>query len=379
LVHSLERIDLGPTAPGTTRTLRLHRFGAAGGRPKAFIQASLHAGETPAMLAAHHLLRLLLQAEVEGRITGEIVLLPYANPVGLSQHFMGEIAGRYDMAGSGNFNRAWPDLAAPLLGMIGERLTDDAAGNVALIRGEMRALVEALRPVKEVDRLRKALAFEACDADVVLDLHCDDESLLHLFLVPQSWPDGADLAAELGAHAVLLAEDSGGGSFDEAFSGPWLRLAAAFPDRPIPLPCFSTTVELRGFPDVNDALAEADAAALFRFLQRRGLIAGDPGPLPPLACDATRLDACDTMKAPAAGIVSYRAGLGRTVRKGEVVADLIDPAADDPEAGRSTLVAGTDGLVLSRRTHKYVFPGSSVAKIVGREPLPYRTGLLLED
>ena len=43
------------------------------------------------------------------------------------------------------------------------------------------------------------------------------------------------------------------------------------------------------------------------------------------------------------------------------------------------LVAGTDGLVLSRTLRKYVARGEAVAKIVGTAPLPQRRGYLLED
>jgi len=184
----------------------------------------------------------------------------------------------------------------------------------------------------------------------------------------------ADIAAELGCRAVLLAEVSGGGSFDEAFAVPFTRLAERFPEHPIPAACLSGTVEFRGQRDVSDALAEADAGALFRSLQRHGLIGGDPGPLPEPLCEATRLDACEFLKAPAPGILSYAVELGERVAAGDVVAWLIDPAAEDPNQGRRAIRAGTDGLVLSRRDRLYVLPGATLAKIVGTETLPERRG-----
>src|SRR3546814_2653658 len=70
----------------------------------------------------------------------------------------------------------------------------------------------AQQPGSELHSLRLALASLAADADVVLDLHCDDQALMHLFLIPAHWPAAADLAADLGCRAVLLAEDSGGRS-----------------------------------------------------------------------------------------------------------------------------------------------------------------------
>ena len=55
---------------------------------------------------------------------------------------------------------------------------------------------------------------------------------------------------------------------------------------------------------------------------------------------------------------------------------------DGPEAflARAPLQAGTDGLVLSRASAKYVVAGATVAKIVGKDILPARAGgYLLED
>lgn len=203
---------------------------------------------------------------------------------------------------------------------------------------------------------------------------------MHLFILPALWPAAADLAAELGCRAVMTSNPAGGDPFDEAFSSVWTRLAARFPDHPIPQGCFSATVELRGQADVFDELAEVDAAALFRVLQRRGCLAGDPGALPEPLCEVTRLDATDSVKSPAAGVLSYKVALGDQVKEGQVIAELINPSADDPAKGRQAIVSRASGLVLSRRLFKYVMPGATVAKIVGNQPLAHREGgYLLEN
>lgn len=375
-----DRLTLPGQTPGSEQRLTVHRFGRPGARPKAYLQASLHADETPAMLVQHHLLQLLDAADRAGGIAGEIVIVPYANPIGLAQFVEGYHLGRHDLGGAGNFNRNWPDLVAPVAEQVADDLTGDAKANVALIRTAMAAALRAREPATPLESLRLLLMQEAIDADLVLDLHCDDEALMHLFTIPAQWPAAADLAAELGCRAVLLADPSGGDPFDEAFSAPWVRLAARFPEQPIPPACLSATVELRGRADVSDELAGADAAALFRILQRRGLVAGDPGPLPAPLAEATRLDAVDTLKAPAAGVLAYAVALGDEVAEGQSVAELIDPAAEDPAEARRRIVSGTGGLVLSRRSYKYVLPGMTVAKVVGTRSLPHRTGgYLLED
>ena len=364
---------------GTERRLTVHRYGMRGARPKAYFQGALHADEVPGLMVQHHLARLLNEAAAAGGILGEIVLVPYANPIGLAQFVNGDHMGRYDMKGGGNFNRNWPDLLEPLTERIDGKLSREPEANVSLIRGILNELLASRQPEGELAALRHILLREAIDADLVFDLHCDDESLLYLYTLPAFWPEASDLAAELGCAAVLLADPSGGNPFDETFSSLWTRLAERFPEHPVPLACFSTTLELRGQADVSDALGARDAAALFRILQRRGLLAGDPGPLPALTAQVADFTAVDNIKAPATGIVSYKVEPGARVREGEVIAELIDPGADTCEAARHVVASRTEGLLLTRLLHKYVMAGSSIAKVVGSKPLPHRTGYLMED
>jgi predicted deacylase len=297
----------------------------------------------------------------------------------MSQVMNGVQMGRYELAGGGNFNRNWPDLFDGLAEQVGGQLTADPVRNVTIVRAAIMAGLQARTAGSEISSLRLALARLAADADIVLDCHCDSEALLHLFLIPAHWPAAADLSAEIGSRATLLSDDSGGRAFDETFSTPWTRLAHAFPDKPVPAACLSATVEYRGSAEVGDEWAEPDAKALFRFLQRRGLLAGDPGPLPAAQCEATRLDACDVVRSSAAGIVSYKQRVGARVAAGAVIAEIVDPTADDARTGRTPVYTAADGLVLSRRTDKFVRPGDSLAKVVGSKPLPHRKGLLLED
>ncbi len=380
MTRRIERHRLHASTPGTTREVMVRHYGAAGARPKAYLQAALHADEIPAHLTVHHLARLLDEADGRGEIVGEIVLVPYANPIGLGQFVENHHHGRREISGGGNFNRNWPNLFEMLGDELDGKLTDSPAENVQIIRAAITAALEAETPDSELHSLRLILARLAADADLVFDLHCDDQALMHLFLIPDHWPLAHDIAAELGCRAVLLAEDSGGGSFDETFSTPWTYLAAKYPKHPIPAACLAGTVELRGQSDVEDDLAEADATALFRALQRHGVVAGNPGPLPEPQCEATRLDACEILRAPVPGVVAYAVALGAQVRAGDVVAWIVDPAAEDPSQAREAVRAGTDGLILSRRDRRYVLPGMSLAKVVGTKTLPARAGgFLLED
>jgi predicted deacylase len=372
IMHT-SRHDLPPPAPGTARHLLVHRFGQANARPKAYLQAGLHADELPGVLVLRHFAGLLEAAEAEGRVRGEVVLVPLANPIGMAQSIVQAHLGRYDLFRMTNFNRDWPDLASGAAERVRDRLTDDAAANVALIRGALRELAAELPEVGENAALRKHLFKLAVDADLVLDLHCDQEAAMHLYLGTPLWPESVDLAAEIGAEAVLLAEASGGNPFDEAFSAPWWQLARTFPERPIPNACLAATLEHRGLRDVEDQLARQDAAALLRFLTRRGVLAGDPGPLPARRCEATPLAGAAMVEAPASGLVLFDVAPGDEVASGQRLARIVDPLAPVEVEVRSP----TTGRVFARSLRGLARAGEVVVKVAGPEPLAGRGGKLL--
>jgi len=379
--RQVERIPLPAMSLGTGRELAVHRYGRAGARPKAYLQAALHADELPGGLVLHHLIRRLDEAAAAGSIRGEIVLVPVANPIGLGQVVGGRHAGRLELDGGENFNRYYPDLAAAILPAIESRLGADAAANVTAIRGAMLDALAARKPVGELAALRTLLLRLAVDADIALDLHCDLHALLHVYTGSHLWPQAADLVAQLGARACLLAAESGGEPFDEALSTPWWRLAERFgPAKPVPRDaCLSATVELRGMADIDDATAAADASALFDFLVRRKLIAGVAAPLPATCCVATPLAGVDIVRASAPGIVAYAVALGATVKAGDLIAEIVDPAAADPARARTPLHTRADGIVFTRALEKLARPGHTVAKVAGGTPLPGRVGKLLDD
>lgn len=371
MTHEVIRIPLMAMSPGTERSLLVHRFGAPGARPKAYLQAGIHADEIPGLLVLQHLLGQLMAADAAGDIPGEIIVVPFANPIGLGQRFRGDLLGRYEFRAGGNFNRGFPAFDQAIGDRVEGKLGPDAQSNIALIRAAFMAEVEAYPAHNELLQWRREIMRLAGDADFVFDLHCDSEAILHLYLGTQSWPDAADFSAQMGSLVTLLSDDSGGGSFDESFSRPWWVLGKRFGDEfPIPPACLSATIELRGTADVGDEFAAADADNLYRFFQRRGVIAGDAGALPDARCDATPLEGVDYVIAPSAGIVTYLKAPGDPIKAGETVAELVDPANPDPARGRTELKSQTDGVMFGRSLLKFAIPGQRICTIAGPEPLP---------
>ncbi|MNF33584.1 Succinylglutamate desuccinylase / Aspartoacylase family protein [compost metagenome] len=360
------------SATGTERTLSLFRFGS--GARKAYIQASLHADELPGMRVAVELKRRLRELEAQGRLTGVIELVPVANPIGLGQMFQATHQGRFEFNSGKNFNRDFPDLADAVARRLEGRLADDAEANVAMIRRAMLEILADLPPAdSELDGLRYRLMQHACDADLVLDLHCDFESIMLLYALPQNWPRLRSLAARLGAGAALLAEGAGGNAFDEACAMPWLQLAERFPQANIPLACVATTVELRGMADTGREECIASAEQILGYLAEQGLIDGEWPDAPSSDCQATPFAGAQYACAPHPGVVSFLQPLGARVKVGDPLFEVIDPLTDR----HSVVTASTDGILYARERLRFAQPGLWLAKVAGATPI--RQGRLLSD
>lgn len=374
----MRRIDhsLLSQSLGSQKTLTSFHFGTPGAGPKIYIQASLHAEELPGMLVAHHLRALLETADAAGQVQGEIVLVPVANPIGLAQRLDHKPMGRFELNTSENFNRHYPDLANAIGPVVQDLLGDDSQANVATVRQAMGQYLRQWAPDTELQSLRHTLLTLAHDADAMLDLHCDCEGVMHFYCEEACWASLEPLARFMGSQAILLAKNSGGGPLDECLSGVWWKIAEtmAAAGRTVPLPqgCCSTTIELRGEADVSHAYAQADAQAIYAYLQHvRALDCAQPPQVPPLQCQPTPLAGSETLKAPAPGVVVFAAQVGQTLRAGDLVAEIIDPLANQTHR----VVAGVDGVLYARIRDRYVTRGGELGKIAGATP--FRTGELL--
>jgi len=366
-----QTLELQHSTPGTHQSLQVLRFGKPGTGPKVYIQAALHADEVPAILVAHQLASQLEQFESQGAIRGEIVLLPFANPIGMAQTVYGQLQGRFDIRDGGNFNRGYADLASKVADKLRSVLTQNEGENTVLIRAVLAQAATELIANTPAQDLKNQLLRLAVDADIVLDLHCDTDAVMHVYaLTPQSQL-AEELSASVGAQALLLATESGDSPFDEACTRTWLQLQALLPEFPIALACFGATVELRGETDTQHTLAAQDARGLCDFLARRGVIDCPVPNLPKLLCKPTPLSGSEPITAPHAGVVVFHREPGETVAAGDVIADIVDALS-----GQVTqLRCKSDGVLYARCGSRWATAGKRLAKIAGTSLA--RTGKLL--
>ena len=367
-----QKHDLLAPLPGTARQIHSFHFGPQSANGKIYIQASLHADEMPGMLVAWHLKQRLAELEAAGRLRSEIVLVPIANPVGLEQVLMDVPLGRYELESGQNFNRWFVDLSEEVGNVIEGKLGDDPQHNLQLIRSNLRDALARQTAGTQLQSQRLTLQRLACDADMVLDLHCDFEAVAHLYTTPEAWSQVEPLARYIGAQASLLATDSGGQSFDECFTLLWWQLKDRFGEEfDIPPGSFSVTVELRGQGDVNHPLASLDCQALIDYLIHFGAIAGEPAPLPDLPYPATPLAGVEPVATPVGGLLVFTARPGQYLEAGQLIAEIIDPVNDLV----TPVHCATAGLMYARSLRRMATAGMVIAHVAGTEA--YRSGYLL--
>ena len=140
----------------------------------------------------------------------------------------------------------------------------------------------------------------------------------------------------------------------------------------LPQACCSTTIELRGEADVSHAVAQADARALFAWLQHAQALTCERMPeVPPAKCQPTPLAGSETLTAVGPGVVVFAAELGSVLQVGDLVAEIIDPIA----AQTQRVLAGVAGTFYARSRERYVHAGGEIGKIAGAKA--FRSGPLL--
>ena len=381
-------IELGSSDSGQPHALVLHEFGPKNAKLAIHLQAGLHADETPGCVVLFRLADRLAKLHAQERLLARITVLPAANPIGATQYLIGDLhCGRFDLSSGENFNRNFPDLR-PVIGKVLER--SDQCGKYS---AEQRfdalrvALQNALQdwPVQSLlDKWRVELLKIASGADWVLDLHCDQEAVTHLYTAPALWQDFKPLAQLLHSQVQLLDSTAslqhGHGAFDTACFQPWLT-AQSGSYLPQNFKCRAATIELKGQSDVSEEQIEIDVEALLSWLKLVGAlkdtITGDGTALQALAAvlhavpEPLPLESVESIVAQSDGIFVPDFQLGRAVKAGQCLGRIYDLQTHHIE----NLCSQHDGLAFARTRARAVTKGLELIKIAGRSTV--RVGPLL--
>ncbi len=325
-----------PNGFGSHHSLEIFRFGVPGAHPRVYLQAGIHTEELPGPLVLHHLKGLLAAIE-DGNWLGEVILVPFANPIGLAQAISGNPIGRLDLASGMNFNTGWPCLP-PDLG------------------GDRASWLSSSTAVTGLGGVRLELLRLAEGADVVLDLHCCMEpSVAFAFVAEGDETPATRLASALGLDAVFTLPPSGSASFMDA-------VASVTDD------AFIATIELRGHQDIGESRTLADAQALKAYLAGIGMF-GVPADTPDgWEGPCTSYESATGLPAPAGGLFLPARGIRETVDEGDLLGEILLPVSAGGR-DRIEIRSPCKGIVLSHADPaRILHPGATSHVILPLSP-----------
>lgn len=320
-----DRITIEADNAGQAFFLRVFRFRGAGQGPSVYLQAALHAHELPGVVALDRLIPQLERAESEGRLAGDVTIVPHANPVGLSQVLFGETHGRFDFGGRQNFNRGFPPAG-----------TDK----------------DMTRPADM--RLKSTLLALAAEAEIVLDLHCDHDGPVYIYVHERMLEAGRRLARSLQATTILTEAGEDPFSFVLKVDERWRAQGRPDDTR------FSATVELRSMTDVTPELAARDAAALYRYLVDMGTVRDTLTAAPPNDPVVGDIDDAELILTHAPGVLLLDVGVGEWVSEGQRLAEIVTEAGLE----RHEIRAPFEGVVVTRFDRRIIRRGDYVVKVL---------------
>jgi predicted deacylase len=314
------------------------RFEGDGSGPAVHLQAGVHADEIAGMLVLHLLMQRLQAAESAGRLKSHVTVVPQANPLGIGQFRQGRILGRFHDATGHNFNRGFDQSAA------------------------------MERPSTNVQEWQKSLVQLAASAQVMLDLHTDDEALPYLYVHRSFSSRGRELAAALKMDVAIVWDNGGDGSFEETIIAPWLRDG-------VTVRHMAATLELRGQGDVSDRFAEQDAEGLYAWLCSSGVI-DEPLTVADWPVELKDMAQMETILAPQPGVLIFEKELGDFVEEGQRFARILGRPGDP--SSEVVLHAEQAGRMVTRYRDRLVSQGMVVAKFTGSRVSRNWSGGLLD-
>ena len=307
---------IAPTL-GTARNLMSFHYGPGGGQ-KIYIQSSLHADELPGMLVSWALRRKLAALEAAGKLRGEVVIVPVANPIGLNQHFLGHLSGRFETNTAQNFNRNFHDLSALVQprhrgAPDRQRRREPHADPHGHARGARRANAGTPNSNRSASRCKSSRTTPtSCSICIATGKPRCTSTRTRICGRKSSRSRATSTPRRRCSRSIRWAIRS-----TKSTASAGRICAAAYGDRfPIPNGSISVTIELRGQREVSYEYAEHDAQAIIEYLTSRGVIDGTAAPLPPLEFAATPLAGAEPIVAPMSGVLVYRCEVGTWVDVG---------------------------------------------------------------
>ena len=210
---------------------------------------------------------------------------------------------------------------------------DEARNAAAASSRPARGVRRAARDAPSSRACAATLLALATDAEVVLDLHCDDEAVLHLYTAHPAVAAGRAAGAPAGRQATLLAADAPATTpSTRPARMAWPQLADELHEAPRPpggaagrLRRGHGRAARRGRREPRTRRRAMPRRCIQYLAPRAASWTASRAPLPPLLCEATPLAGSIPVVAPHGGVLVFLREPGATLRRGEPLVEVVNP------------------------------------------------------
>lgn len=350
-----EHISVASNASGRKMHVPVYRFKGKEDGPKVYIQSSIHGAEVQGNVVIYHLIEFLKN----NPIRGEVILVPNCNPVGTNIKSGEYTFGRFDPINGQNWNRGYyyqESLVSEFVDSLSDNQSVDEIKTA--FREKMREAIEAElnKPwgIGLASRLNLQLQRLALDADIVIDLHNGPVATRHIY-VPEY---AKESARYFNIPHVIFIPNVFGGALDEATFCHWWtltdKLSQKFPDKIWQVPVDAFTLEMGSQEVIDFESGQYDANGIITYLNHKDcLIESDIQP-ENIERYSVNLPDYKILYTQEGGIVEYKVKPGEHVRKGEVIAKILNVDDLENDNAVSYLYAPDDLIVILH------FPSASV-------------------
>ncbi|MBF7073453.1 succinylglutamate desuccinylase/aspartoacylase family protein [Glaciecola sp. MH2013] len=332
-------IAVAQNASGRNLNVPIYRISDGLPGPKVYIQSSIHGAEVQGNVVIYHLLNALKHTH----IAGEIVLVPNCNPVGTNIKAGEYTLGRFDPVNGTNWNRGYfydeAKVDAFAADLPDEKITRAlaAANKIELtslkdeiktqFRQQWKKAIEnkldepwGLGLAQQLNLTLQKLAF---DADLVLDLHNGPVSTRHIYIPEYAKTTATEFSIP---HCIFIPKVFAG-ALDEACFCPWWTLQDALKRRyqhhfDFGVQAFTLEMGSQEVIDFNEGAK--DAEGILGFLAKRGVLLNSQYKPAKMKRVGVNLTDYKTLFTDFGGMVEYCKKPGDLVKKGEVLAKVLN-------------------------------------------------------
>ncbi|NCN27372.1 hypothetical protein GW915_07330 [bacterium] len=355
-----EPLRVASLGTGQEQFVNSYIFEGSEDLPRVYIQANLHGAETQ----GNAVIAILIEFFKANPPLGTVQLIPMVNPLGINQKVGTHTYGRYHPAEGENYNRAYQDIS---LQIDFDGLIEDFSGlSIGELDDRFKTLIQESLNKKRVELSQYGLSYnqqlclllqqQASKADIVLDLHCDTQSIEHVYAASFE----LDKAKDLEFPVIYEIPEKFGGALDEACFMPWVNLSKALN---LPNPVESYTLELGCEELWDSSLAAEQGGRILSFLAKRGVVAGgDSLKSEPVESFVAKLEKLRKYRSPVGGNIEYYKKPGERVKVGDLLAKI--HSFDQNGLKSHSIAARRSGLVMAHLSTSICLEGMKVIQVL---------------